>query len=956
MNSIKERKEKIVEFMAESAYKPLKFEELAVILDVPQEDRELFAGVLRELEEEGSIYKTNKDRYGLPGRMNLVVGRIQGNERGYGFLIPDDEEVRDVFVPADGLAGAMHNDRTVVRITTKGADDRRPEGEVIKILKRANRTIVGTFENSRYFGFVVPDDRRVVGDIFIPKDELNGAKPGFKVVAEIVKWPEKRRNAEGKITEIIGDSRDPGTDILSIIKAYDLKESFPEEAVRQAEAIPEKVEPKNVRGRRDLRKLRMVTIDGEDAKDLDDAVSVEKLPNGNYRLGVHIADVSAYVTEGSPLDEEALKRGTSVYLVDRVIPMLPARLSNGICSLNPHVDRLAFTVMMELDSNGKAVDHEIFESVINIDERMTYTNVYKLLETDGEELDEELTERYSYLMPDFILMKELALILRKKRMSRGAIDFDFDEAKIILDDKGKPVEVKRYETTIANRIIEEFMLVCNETVAEHFHWAGVPFVFRVHEEPDAEKIMAFAEFSSNLGYHLKGLNKIHPRALQDILDKVKGSKQETIVSTVMLRSLAKARYSHQNLGHFGLAAEFYCHFTSPIRRYPDLIIHRLMKESLKNGLPDEREQDLLRRLPEIARLCSERERAAEEAERETEDLKKVEYMKQHVGEVYDGIIANVTSFGMFVELDNTIEGLVKVSNMDDDYYVFDDKHYCLLGEKTRKRYSIGDEIKVRLARADMASRQIDFTIEEERRRAGGKAAEAGKKAAGAGRGKRSPDRAASGGGAKQERKAGKGAAGRAKPERVSGGAERGKPAGRTAHGKAAADGSGMGKPSGKPADKAPSKEWERLDDQNAGRKKYRVKSGNSSRKGKEAGVKSGASYGNSYGNSLDGNGTRTGEYEGRGKKEGKWNKDNKGTRDNRDNKESKDIKESKKDNGSRADRDFRKGRNGGKAKNGKNGKYEKRGITPLTPIKPELLDVRGVKAGTAKPEEPTELR
>lgn len=719
MKEIMERKERIVEFMTEAAYKPLKFEELVAVLDVPQEAREQLAAILEELEQEGAIYKTNKDRYGLPERMNLVVGRLQGNERGYGFLIPDDELARDVFIPADGMAGAMHNDRAIARVTAKGIGDKRAEGEIIKILKRANTTIVGTFESSKYFGFVVPDDRRVPGDIFIPKDEINGAKPGFKVMAEIVKWPEKRRNAEGRIVEVIGDSNEPGTDILSIIKAYDLKESFPEEVVRQADSIWDKVDEKTLKGRRDLRKLRMVTIDGEDAKDLDDAVSVEKLPDGGYRLGVHIADVSSYVTEGSPLDVEALKRGTSVYLVDRVIPMLPARLSNGICSLNPHVDRLAFTVMMDLDQNGKVVGHDIFESVINIAERMTYTNVYKILETE----DEELSARYDYLMEDFRMMKELALILRNKRIGRGAIDFDFDEAKIILDDKGKPIEVRKYETTIANRIIEEFMLACNETVAEHFHWAGVPFVFRVHEEPDSEKIMAFAEFSSNLGYHLKGLNKIHPRALQEILDKVKGSKEEAIVSTVMLRSLAKARYSHQNLGHFGLAAKFYCHFTSPIRRYPDLIIHRLMKEELKGNLSDQREQDLILKLPEIARLCSERERAADEAERETEDLKKVEFMKERVGETFNGIISNVTSFGMFVELDNTIEGLVKVSNMDDDYYVFDDKHYCLLGEHTKKRYRIGDEIRVRLSRADVAARQLDFVIEEGRRDSGRQASD-----------------------------------------------------------------------------------------------------------------------------------------------------------------------------------------------------------------------------------------
>lgn len=708
MKEREERKKKIVDFMKEDAYKPLKFSELAVVLDVPQEDREELAAVLEELEQEGLIYKTKRDRYGTPERMNLVAGRLQGNERGYGFLVPDDELTEDVFIPAEGMSGAMHNDRVIARLSSKSSGDRRTEGEIIKVLKRANTTIVGTFESSRYFGFVVPDERRLPEDVFIPKDEFNGARPGNKVVAEIIKWPEKRRNAEGRIIEIIGDTGEPGTDILSIMKTYGLSQDFPEDVVRQIEKIGDEVDESMIKGRRDLRKLRMVTIDGEDAKDLDDAVSIERLPDGRFRLGVHIADVSNYVTEGSPLDREALKRGTSVYLVDRVVPMLPAKLSNGICSLNPHVDRLAFSVVMEINLNGRVINHDIFQSVININERMTYTDVYKILETG----DRKLKERYAGLLEDFAAMKELALILRKKRIARGAIDFDFPEAKIVLDEKGKPIEVKKYEITIANKIIEEFMLVCNETVAERFYWADVPFVFRVHEEPDSEKISAFAEFCSNLGYHLKGINKIHPKALQDILAKAKGTKEETIISTVMLRSLAKAVYSHENLGHFGLAAKFYCHFTSPIRRYPDLIIHRLMKEELKDSLSEEREQKLREKLPEVARLCSERERAADDAERETEDLKKVEFMKEHVGEAFDGIISNVTSFGMFVELGGIIEGLVRVSSMEDDYYVFDDKHFCLLGERTKKRYMIGDEIRVRLVRADLAARQLDFIIEE----------------------------------------------------------------------------------------------------------------------------------------------------------------------------------------------------------------------------------------------------
>ncbi len=709
MNVLEDRKERIVAFMRDSAYKPLLFKELALVLDVPADDMELFQQVIEELEEEGRIFRTHANRYGIPSRLNLVSGRIQGHERGYAFVIPDDEMLEDVFIPADSLNGAMHNDRVVARVNRRSSSDRRMEGEIIKILKRANATLVGSFEKSMNFGFVVPDNKRIPDDIFISKSEFNGAKQGQKVVVEILKYPEQRRNAEGRVIEILGDADKPGTDILSIIKSYNLEEEFPADVIAQTEKVGDTVTGDMIKGRRDLRGLRMVTIDGEDAKDLDDAVSVELLENGNYRLGVHIADVTNYVTENSPLDMEALNRGTSVYLVDRVIPMLPRKLSNGICSLNPHVDRLSFTVMMDIDKNGKVLNHEIFESVINIDERMTYTNVYKIL----VEKDRELTERYGHVVPDFHIMHELALLLRKKRFQRGAIDFDFDEAKVILDEKGRPVEVKRYEITIANQIIEEFMLICNETVAEHFFWTNTPFVYRIHEDPDDEKISALNEFIYNLGYSIKGINKIHPRALQDLLEKVKGTPHERIISTVMLRSLQKAKYSSESVGHFGLAAKYYCHFTSPIRRYPDLIIHRIMKLYLKGGMTEQKIGQLEGILPEIAKQCSERERMADEAERESEDLKKVEYMKAHEGEVFKGIIANVTSFGMFIELDNTIEGLVRMSSMEDDYYNYDERRYCLVGERTHKIYRIGETVSVILARADISARKIEFVLAEQ---------------------------------------------------------------------------------------------------------------------------------------------------------------------------------------------------------------------------------------------------
>lgn len=702
---MQERKERIVGFMREAAYKPLLLKELATVLAVPADDMDIFKALLDELESQGKIYRTNKDRYGVPERMGLITGVLQGSDRGFGFVIPDDDSMEDLFIPAEALNGAMHNDKVIARINRKAAGEKKSEGEVIKIIKRANQFVVGTFDLSRYFGFVTPDDRRLSGDVLIPRDEFNGAKPGDKVVAEIVRWPEQRRNAEGRVNEVLGASTEAGTDILSIIRAHNLKEDFPDAVISEAATIPENVTADMAKGRKDLRNLKMVTIDGEDAKDLDDAVSIEKIPGGIYRLGVHIADVSYYVKEGTPLDAEALERGTSVYLVDRVIPMLPQKLSNGICSLNPGVDRLAFTVMMDIDSSGRVLDHDIFESVIKIDERMTYTNVYKILVND----DPDVKKRYEDFVGDFYTMQELALILRERRMIRGAIDFDFEEAKIILDEKGKPIDVKRYDITIANKIIEEFMLVCNETVAEHFHWANSPFVYRIHENPDPDKVEAFSEFIATLGYNIKGINKLHPRSLQELLKKVKGKREERIVSTLMLRSLAKARYSRDNSGHFGLAAKFYCHFTSPIRRYPDLIIHRIMKEYLK-GMTKEREEELLEKLPDIAQHCSNRERAADEAERETEDLKKVEYMKERVGQIFDGVISNVTSFGMFIELDNTIEGLVRMSSMEDDYYVFNDKQYCLVGERSRKVYKIGDPVKVLVARADIALKQIDFTL------------------------------------------------------------------------------------------------------------------------------------------------------------------------------------------------------------------------------------------------------
>ena len=702
------RQEKIVAFMREDAYKPLLMEELITVLDVPAEDIVAFQEIVNSLEADGQIIKTRKNRYGVTERMGLVVGRYQGNERGFGFVIPDDETISDVFIPLEDSKGAMHNDRVIARLTRRIVEGKRAEGEIIRIIKRANATVVGTYESSKHFGFVMPDDKKIFRDIFVPKDEFNGAVTGQKVIVQITRWPEARRNPEGRVIEILGHKDDPGTDIVSIIKQFNLNEEFPENVLRQADNISEVVGETEIQKRRDLRQSDTVTIDGADAKDLDDAVSLERLENGNYKLGVHIADVSHYVTESSPLDQEAFERATSVYLVDRVIPMLPRKLSNGICSLNPQVDRLTLSVLMEIDAVGRVVDYEVVESVIKTRERMTYADVTGIL----EDRDPVLSERYKGLVPMFELMKELALILRHKRMERGSIDFDFPEAKIILDDRGKPIEVKKYELTISNKIIEEFMLICNETVAEHVFWLNMPFVYRVHEEPDVEKIENFNKLLYNLGYHLKGISKIHPKALQQLLDKIKGKKEERIISTVMLRSLMKAKYSHENLGHFGLAAKHYCHFTSPIRRYPDLVIHRILKEIISRDIGPEREAFLKDFVQKAAKQSSDQEIAAQEAERETEDLKKAEFMQDRIGEIFEGVISGVTSFGMFVELENTIEGLVKISNLEDDYYIFDDRNYSLIGETSKKVYKIGDEVEVKLVKADVASRQIDFILVE----------------------------------------------------------------------------------------------------------------------------------------------------------------------------------------------------------------------------------------------------
>ncbi|MEX2415885.1 MAG: ribonuclease R [Paenibacillaceae bacterium] len=700
----------ILEFMRDTAYKPMTYQELGEQLHITdKQELKVLLKVLMELEQEGSIYRNRNDRYGVPERMNLIRGRLQAHAKGFGFLIPEDKSQVDVYIHANDLHGAMNNDTLFVRITGK-SNTGKQEGEVVRIITRANTQIVGIVESTEHYTFVHADDKRISKDIFIPTKSMMGAVNGQKVVVQIVHYPEDvRAAAEGEIVEILGHKDDPGVDILSIIRKHQLPESFPDEVNEEANSAPDSISEEEMQDRRDLRHTRTVTIDGEDAKDLDDAVQVERLDNGNIMLRVSIADVGYYVREKSRLDEEAYNRGCSVYLVDRVIPMLPHRLSNGICSLNPQVDRLTLTCEMEIDDQAKVVNHDIYSSVIRTVERMTYTNVRKIL----VDRDPELMERYRDLVADFELMNELSKRLRQGRMGRGAIDFDFPEAKILVDENGKPYDIVKRDRSVAEMLIEEFMLKANETVAEHFYLLKVPFLYRIHEDPDSEKLMRFIEFAANFGYVIRGVKgaKVHPQTLQKLLDEIKGTKEETVISTVMLRSMKQAKYDAENTGHFGLAAQFYSHFTSPIRRYPDLVIHRVIREILLNGrLSDKRHEYLAERMVDIAKQSSERERTAVEAERDTDNLKKAEYMLDKIGEEFDGIISSVTSFGMFVELTNTVEGLIRLSDLTDDYYNHHELQHSLIGERTSKVFRLGDEVKVRVARVNMDDHTIDFEM------------------------------------------------------------------------------------------------------------------------------------------------------------------------------------------------------------------------------------------------------
>jgi ribonuclease R len=708
----KSMKERIMAYLHDDAAKPQTDEEIIAGMDLKDNDLAEFGPALKELEEHADIIKTRNDRYGLPSRMSLVVGRVSMSAKGFAFLIPDvkeTEEDTDVFVPGVHLNSAMHNDRVVARVTPPQEEGRSREGDIIRIVERANTKIVGTFESSRTFGFVTPDNTKLNQDIFIPKKAFHGAKVGMKVVVEITKWPEGRRNAEGNITELLGMSGDPGVDVVSIMRQYDLSEEFPEDVQASASAMEKDPVAEEYEGRRDRRDFHIVTVDGDDSKDLDDGVYCEKHEDGTFFLGVYIADVSWYVRENEPLDREARERGTSVYLVDRVIPMLPKELSNGICSLNAGVDRLSMACEMQIGRDGTVTSYEILPVVIHVYRRLTYNIVNKVL----VDKDPQFVADNADILPMLQDLEELRGVMKAMRHRRGSIDFDLPEVKVKLDNEGHPVALIKREGSLAESIIEQCMLAANETVAEHMDKKHLPFIYRVHEQPTEEKVERLNKLLAMFGQHVNPneAGEIAPKDVERVLESVKDSPEERIISAVSLRSMQQARYADQSLGHFGLAARYYTHFTSPIRRYPDLMVHRMLRETFATGTtPQERQEKNKAILPDIAEHASQRERVAIEAERDTTDMKEIEYMSQFEGQDFKGVISGVTAFGIFVELDNGVEGLVHVSSIVDDYYEYQEDQYALVGQTSHKSYRLGDEVEVTLMKANVEERNIDFIL------------------------------------------------------------------------------------------------------------------------------------------------------------------------------------------------------------------------------------------------------
>lgn len=701
--TFEKRKKIIYDFICDDFYVPMKLKELAILLQVPKDQRNELKKVMDALVADGKVSVTQKGKY-VKGTAKQLVGTYQAHARGFGFVTVEGQ-ADDIFISEDDANGAFHMDQVEV-VITKAPEGKRREGKIVRILSHGMVKLVGYFQKNKNFGFVIPDNDRFVKDIFVPLERSKGAVTGHKVVVELTSYGKDGKKPEGKVVEIIGHVNDPGTDIMSIVKGYDLPVEFPEKVLNQAERVAKDVTSADMAGRMDIRSWRMVTIDGEDAKDLDDAISITK-EGENYQLGVHIADVTNYVQERSALDREAYERGTSVYLVDRVIPMLPHALSNGICSLNAGEDRLALSCIMTVNPKGEVIDHKIAETVVHIDQRMSYTSVKKIL----EDRDPEEMEAYKEFVPMFELMAELAKILREKRHRRGSIDFDFPESKIMLNADGTPTEIRPYDRNTATKIIEDFMLLANETVAEDYFWQEIPFVYRTHDVPDEEKIQKLCTFINNFGHSMHVANKeVRPKEIQKLLAKVDGTPEGDFISRLALRSMKQAKYTPENTGHFGLAAQYYCHFTSPIRRYPDLQIHRIIKETLRGRMNENRMEHYESILPEVTKHASQMERRAEEAERETIRLKKAEYMEQHIGEVFAGVISSITKWGMYVELENTVEGLIHVTNMHGDHYDYYEDRFEMIGEHTRRSYKLGQKVYVRVLDTDRLQRTIDFEL------------------------------------------------------------------------------------------------------------------------------------------------------------------------------------------------------------------------------------------------------
>lgn len=744
------RKKVLYDMICDKQYIPMKIKEIAILLQIPKENRQQLKDVLDSLIVDGKIEVTSKGKY-RKATAKMLKGTFIAHPRGFGFVEIEDRE-NDIFIPDDQTGGAMHKD-VVQIVILNSVEGKRQEGSVVRILEHGIKEVIGTYQKGKSYGFVIPDNQRILNDIFVPQEHSRGAMDGHKVLVELTSYGEKGRKPEGKIKEIIGHINDPGTDVLSVVYEYELPSEFSEKVMNQAERTPDQVNEADMAGRKDLRDMTMVTIDGEDAKDLDDAVSLT-FDGEHYHLGVHIADVANYVQENSALDREAYTRGTSVYLADRVIPMLPHRLSNGICSLNAGVDRLAMSCLMEIDRKGNVVAHEVAETVIRVDRRMSYNEVQRILdyrrmtagertvsgeetesekiaslaaggsdENDNEKLPtvymdseereqaENLIEACGTLVPMFEEMAELAAVLHKKRRRRGSIDFDFPEAKVIVDENGRPVEIRPYVHNTATNLIEEFMLIANETIAEYFYWQEMPFLYRTHESPDEEKIQKLSAFISNFGYGIKGISdEIHPKELQKLLARIADTPEENIISRLTLRSMKQAKYTTESTGHFGLAAQHYCHFTSPIRRYPDLQIHRIIKDVLRGRMRPERIEHYNGILPETADHCCKTERRADEAERETIKMKKAEYMQEHIGEEFEAIVSGIMSYGIYAELPNTVEGLIHVTRMYDDRYYYREETCEMYGIDTGRVFRLGDKIWVRVADADKATRTVDFEL------------------------------------------------------------------------------------------------------------------------------------------------------------------------------------------------------------------------------------------------------